>query len=188
MLGKAQEYVQGGLKFPWDANSFLKTIDGLDFSQMITKGFLQYCANYISLTALTFLDIVETGHVQVVKRRSDEKIAEYIASQAAHGAKGPYLIKQAGLRQKDWRLIRSQRWKNLPTDLILEQWGKLKELLAIRDYRSGQLLSVTVKRKDITQAIAATEEILRTPVRLGEVRDLAMVVAHSQGSGTESPA
>jgi hypothetical protein len=175
LLGKAQEYVQGDRRFPWEANAFIKEIDHLRMSGLITRGFLEYSANDITLTALAFIEVAEHEDVELVKHMSERLIDEYVIAHRKYGERGGSIVRQSSFLHKEWPLLRSRRKKNLPTDLLLDQWWKLRDLKELAKYR--ELPTSDIKGEDIARAISDTATILRQPARLSEVRDLAKVAA-----------
>jgi hypothetical protein len=176
LLAKAHEYVQGDKQFPWDANAFLMEHDNLPLSSMITRAFLEYSANDIPLTALTFIDVVEHGDIRAVKQASDAKLTEFTTAQQRYGPKGGYMTRQSIFRQKNWSLFSPRHCENLPTTIILDEWRKLRDVIEIAKYQNGELFTLDVRPNILQQRLEQTKAVLAQKERLSEVRYIAKLV------------
>jgi hypothetical protein len=188
ILPTAHTLVHGGKHFPWDANAFILKVEKRPPTSIVTKGFLRYSADDIFLTGLAFAEIVREGKVADVFEKTRSKLGEYANAKQRFGTKGPYLVRQAMFRQRDWSVLKGKLFKGAATDMILERWRKLGDLLEVAVFAAGALFTLPVSLEKLKSMLRETETYLMGQERLSDARFLARVVDPPGFVGTRARA
>jgi hypothetical protein len=176
ILARAQDIGIEEKHFPWDANAFIMLHDQLPLTSVVTKRFLEYSANDIILTSLAYAEIIHDRHLDVVMKQTREKLSEYEEAQSQFGPTGPYLLRQAQFRQRDWPILRDGIVRGASTDIILERWRKLRDLVELARSANGRLFKLEVTPRKLTSMMKETAHILNQSERLADIRFLAQIV------------
>jgi hypothetical protein len=177
LLKAAQTAAAGSKKTPVDANAFVVKTNNQRTTSVVTKRFLEFGADVLTMISLVFAEILREDGLTETTRFTELMLAEYRKAQETFGVKGPYLVRQAAILNGALGTLLDT--KHLPRDPIglLVRWTKLGILSEIEQRTQNALLPL---ERGKASAVQATVEALLKRNYERKVHSIAKLVSAPQ--------